>query len=35
MDELEKCMAGEWYDCHDGIFLEYICYNILENNRKE
>ena len=27
MDELEKCMAGEWYDCHDGIFLEYICYN--------
>ena len=27
MDELEKCMAGEWYDCHDGIFLEYICYH--------
>lgn len=23
MNELEKCMAGEWYDCHDGIFLKY------------
>lgn len=22
-NELEKCMAGEWYDCHDPIFLEY------------
>jgi len=21
--ELEKCMAGELYDCHDEIFLEY------------
>lgn len=21
MNELEKCMAGEWYDCHDEIFL--------------
>lgn len=20
--ELEKCMAGEWYDCHDKVFLE-------------
>ena len=20
--ELEKCMAGEWYDCHDPIFIE-------------
>lgn len=20
--ELEKCMAGEWYDCHDKIFIE-------------
>ena len=20
--ELEKCMAGEWYDCHDAIFIE-------------
>ena len=19
--ELEKCMAGEWYDCHDPIFI--------------
>ncbi len=23
MTELEKCMAGEWYDCHDNIFLEF------------
>lgn len=23
MNELEKCMAGEWYNCHDEIFLEY------------
>ena len=23
MSELEKCMAGEWYDCHDAVFLEY------------
>lgn len=23
MNELEKCMAGEWYDCHDKIFVEY------------
>lgn len=22
MTELDKCMAGEVYDCHDGIFLE-------------
>jgi acetyltransferase-like isoleucine patch superfamily enzyme len=21
--ELEKCMAGEWYDCHDEVFLGY------------
>ncbi len=21
--ELEKCMAGEYYDCHDEVFLEY------------
>lgn len=21
--ELEKCLAGEWYDCHNPIFLEY------------
>ena len=21
--ELEKCMAGEWYDCHDKVFLEF------------
>ena len=20
--ELEKCMAGEWYDCHDPYFIE-------------
>lgn len=23
MTELEKCMAGEYYDCHDKIFLEF------------
>lgn len=23
MNELEKCMAGEYYDCHDRIFLEF------------
>ena len=28
MNELEKCMAGEWYDCHDKIFLE------LKNNAR-
>lgn len=22
MNELEKCMAGEWYDCHNKVFLE-------------
>lgn len=23
MTELEKCMAGEYYNCHDRVFLEY------------
>ncbi len=23
MNELEKCMAGEYYDCHDKIFLTF------------
>lgn len=23
MNELEKCMAGEYYNCHDRIFLEF------------
>ena len=23
MNELEKCIAGEDYDCHDKIFLEF------------
>lgn len=23
MNELEKCMAGEIYDCHDSIFLDF------------
>lgn len=22
MTELEKCMSGEWYNCHDKIFLD-------------
>lgn len=21
--ELEKCMNGEWYDCHDPVFVEF------------
>lgn len=21
--ELDKCLAGEYYNCHDSIFLEY------------
>ncbi len=41
--ELEKCLAGEWYDCHDTIFLEYKNnarqllkkYNSLEYDQKE
>lgn len=41
--ELEKCLAGEWYDCHDAIFLEYKNnarqlmkkYNSLEYDQKE
>lgn len=23
MDELEKCMAGEYYDCHNSVFLDF------------
>ena len=23
MTELEKCMAGQYYDCHDAVFLEF------------
>ncbi len=23
MDELSKCLAGEYYDCHDKIFLAF------------
>jgi maltose O-acetyltransferase len=40
--ELEKCLAGECYNCHDSIFLEYKQksrvllreYNSLEYNQK-
>ena len=43
MTELEKCMAGEWYDCHDKVFLEFkskahrllMQYNALPYDRKE
>ena len=43
MTELEKNMAGEWYDCHNEIFLEYknkartllAKYNTLAYNQKE
>ena len=42
-NELEKCLAGEWYDCHNPIFLEYKDtarrllkkYNSLEFNQKK
>ena len=42
-NELEKCLAGEWYDCHNPIFLEYKDtarrllkeYNSLEYNQKK
>lgn len=41
--ELEKCLAGEWYDCHDSVFLEFKAkahrllmeYNSLPYERKE
>ena len=41
--ELEKCMSGEWYNCHDRIFIEMkskarAClarYNALPYERKE
>lgn len=41
--ELEKCLAGEWYDCHNPIFLQYKDktrrllkkYNSLEYNQKK
>lgn len=43
MNELEKCLAGEYYDCHDKIFLEFkTCarkllkeYNSLSYEQKE
>ena len=43
MNELEKCMAGEWYDCHNAIFLEYknnarnllLQYNSFSYNQKK
>lgn len=43
MNELEKCLAGEYYDCHDEIFLEYkqkarkltSAYNALAYEQKE
>ena len=35
MNELEKCMAGEWYDCHDEIFLEYKNNTISKKQSKE
>lgn len=41
--ELEKCLAGEWYDCYDTIFLEFkkkthgllMKYNSLPYEKKE
>lgn len=40
--EMEKCLAGEWYDCHDKVFLELksktvdllMKYNSLPYNNK-
>jgi maltose O-acetyltransferase len=42
-NELEKCLSGEWYNCHDEIFFEYKQrarallseYNALEYNEKK
>lgn len=42
-DELEKCLDGEWYDCHSPVFLEYKEkarrllkeYNTLEYSQKK
>lgn len=41
--EMEKCLAGEWYDCHDPVFLELkaktqcllMKYNSLPYEQKE
>lgn len=41
--ELEKCLAGEWYDCHNSVFLEFkekahrllLKYNSLPYEKKE
>lgn len=43
MTELEKCMAGEYYNCHDKIFLDFKSnarkllqeYNALAYEQKE
>lgn len=43
MNELEKCMAGEYYNCHDEIFLDFKTkarkllreYNALAYEQKE
>lgn len=43
MTELEKCMASEWYDCHDKVFLGFknkthrllMKYNSLPYDHKE
>lgn len=41
--ELEKCLAGKWYDCHDPVFLEFkrkthcllLKYNSLAYEKRE
>ena len=43
MNELEKCMAGEYYNCHDKIFIAFKtqarellqAYNALAYEQKE
>jgi hypothetical protein len=33
MTEIEKCMHGEWYDCHNPVFIEFKA-NILFKNKQ-
>ena len=41
--ELEKCLSGEWYDCHAPVFIEFktkthkllLEYNALPYDAKE
>jgi len=38
MNELEKCMAGQYYNCHDKIFLEFkktLLWPMTKSRRKQ